>query len=89
MKRVHINTPGKLLSYREIRGIRTPTFFDIEDNAIEGFEVYLNVMGVGDYKIKPIDKKDAFTYKKRTPKTGLKTIITGGTHRSPIKLSVK
>ena len=90
MNRVHINTPGKLLSFREIRGIRTPTYFDIENDALEGFKTYLMVMGVDDYTITPISHRDTVAYKKRIPKTGLKTVITGGgTPRSGMKLNVK
>ncbi len=88
MKRVHIKTAGKMISFQEYRGIRTPTFIDIEEKDLDSWKMYATIMGIDNCEITDTDNK--FVPEKRQPKTGLKTILTsGGGKKNAMKLNVK
>lgn len=89
MKRVYINIPGKILNYRDITGIRTPTYIDVEDQDFTSFKVFLDLYGISekDYTIEEIQSKDKFVAgKKKT--TGLKSIHLSGARGKGVKLNL-
>ena len=83
MKRVIIETPGKVLDYGDFTGIRTPTFIDIEDDEIESIKKILTTSGIDKYKI-----EDDFKQLKRKSKKSLKRVRLIGATNKKIKLSL-
>lgn len=90
MVRVVINTPGKVLNYRDYPPVRTPTYFDVANEDLQGFLSMLKLNGIDDYRItvapeKVVKKK---TNKKKASK--LKQKIFGGVKKSiGMNISIK
>ena len=87
--RVHINTPGKVINYRDYPVLRSPVFIDIEDDSIEGFKKYLEMMGIPDYTIESIEERNSVSPKIRKVKGLQRKIINGPGSMGGAKLTIK
>ena len=90
MKRVHLNTPGKMLQWRNSNLVRTPVFFDIViDKDVDALISYAELMGVRDFWVEEIEDSvvDPETKKKRKG-PGLKNVRIGGAGGMKLKVSV-
>jgi hypothetical protein len=88
MKRVNIQTPGKILNYKDFTGIRTPTFVDIEDNEVEIFKGLLSMHGIDKYEVVDIDPKQSVKIKRRKCKKSMKKVNLIGASSKQIKMSM-
>jgi hypothetical protein len=69
MTRVIINTPGKVLNYRDYPSVRTPTYFDVKKEELQGFLSMLKLYGVDDYEVTTMPVKvEKKTNKKKASK---------------------
>jgi len=88
MKRVNIHTPGKILSYRDILAVRTPTSINIEDKEIEHFKTLLDMHGIDQYTIED-NPNNVITAKGKKIKRGLKKVHLSGAAPRSIKFNVQ
>ena len=89
MRRVVVNTPGKMLSYREYSMVRTPAYFDMAERDVTGFKSLLNLHGITDFKIINIPVGEKKTKSKETRTKGLKKNYFRTTKKNTLGLKVR
>ena len=90
MKRVHLNTPGKLIQWRDSNLVRTPVFFDIViDRDVDSLISYAELRGIRDVWIEDIEDNvaDPETKKKRKG-PGLRNVKVGGAGGMKLKVGI-
>lgn len=88
-QRVHINTPGKVISYRDYPPLRSPVFIDVEDDSVEGFKRYLEMMGISDYTIEIIEDNISVPPSSRKVSGLHRKILSGPGSGGGAKLNIK
>jgi hypothetical protein len=90
MIRVHINTPGKVIVYRDYPPLRSPVFVDINDEeSLKGFKQYLDMMGISDYTTEVMDDKLTSKPVVREVKGLKRKIVSGPGAGGGAKLTIK
>ncbi len=90
MARVIINTPGKVLNYRDYPPVRTPTYFDVAKRDLQGFIAMLKLNGIDDYKVTKAPEKNEKKKPNKKKASKLNQKICGGGKKSiGMNISIK
>lgn len=89
MKRVTVNTPGKILSYREYSMVRTPTYFDMLEREVVGFKSLLNLHGITDFTVTNVPEEVKKEKPKRIVVKGLKKNYFRTTKKNTLGIKVR
>lgn len=89
MYKVNVESPGIMIVFQGVQA-RSPVELEVDEDSLMAFEVYLENLGVKNYQVKKIKKKDSNVegdLKKKSKRKSLKTVYSSTNKQ--IKLGLK